>query len=84
VILDDVPDRACLIVEATAPGGPEVFSHGDLHALDVIAVPDWFQEGVGETEVKEILHRLFAEKVIDPESSGLREEAAENTVKLLR
>ena len=53
MILNDIPDRACLIVETTAAGGPEVFSHGYLHALYVIAVPDWFQEGVGETEVEE-------------------------------
>ena len=34
MVLDDVADGARLIVESASALDPEVFRHGDLHALD--------------------------------------------------
>ena len=50
MVLDDVADRAGLVVEAPAPLHAELLRHGDLHALDVVAVPDRLEERVGEAE----------------------------------
>ena len=48
VVLDDVADGAGLVVEGTAALDAEVFGHGDLDALDVVAVPERLEEGVGK------------------------------------
>jgi hypothetical protein len=58
VVLDHVTDRACLLVEAAAPLDAEALRHRDLHALDVVAVPDRLDERVREAEEEEVLHRL--------------------------
>ena len=44
VVLDDVADGPRLLVERAAPLDAEVLRHRDLHAFDVVAVPDRFQE----------------------------------------
>ena len=40
MVLNDVTDRAGLIVEKSATLYPEVLRHGDLNALDIVAVPE--------------------------------------------
>ena len=50
VVLDDVADGARLLVELAAPLHTERLGHRDLHALDVVLVPDRLEEGVGEPE----------------------------------
>ena len=50
VVLHHVADRAGLVVERAAALHAEVLGHGDLHALDVVAVPERLEEGVGEAE----------------------------------
>src|SRR5262249_43993289 len=67
VVLNDIADRACLVVERAATLDTEVLSHGDLHALNVIAVPERLKEIVCEPEEDEILDRSFSEIMIDAE-----------------
>ena len=67
MVLDDVADGADLVVELAAALDAEILGHGDLHALDVIAVPDRLEEGVGEAEIEQVLDRFLAEIVVDAE-----------------
>ena len=46
MILDHVADGAGLLVESAAALHAEALRHRDLHALDVLAVPDRLQERV--------------------------------------
>jgi len=57
MILNHVAHGARLVVERTSALNPEVFRHGDLHALDVIAIPEGLQERVGEAEEEHVVHR---------------------------
>jgi hypothetical protein len=57
VALDDVADDARLLVTLAPSPDAEALGHGDLDVLDVVAVPDGFQEGVGEAEVEDVLDR---------------------------
>ncbi len=84
VVLHHVADRADLLVEGAAALHAEALGHGDLHAVDVVAVPDRLEEGVGEAEVDEVLHRLLAEEVVDAEHRGLRERRVQRAVELDR
>ena len=73
VILDHVANGAGFFVEGTAALNAEVFGHRDLHALDVLAIPDRLEDGVGEAEVEQVLHGRFAEIVVDAEDRRLVE-----------
>ena len=73
VVLHDIANGAGLFVEPPPSLETEPFRHGDLHALDVMAVPHRLQEGVREAEEQEILHRLLAEIMVDAEDALLIE-----------
>jgi len=70
-----------LFIEPPAALHTKVLRHGDLHAVDVVAIPNRFEERIGEAEVKEILHRLFAKEVGRSERWRLGKELAEQAVK---
>ena len=76
--------RAGLLVEAAAALHAEGLGHGDLHALHVVPVPDRLEEGVGEAEDEEVLHRLLAQVVVDAEDGWLGEDGVERRVERLR
>jgi hypothetical protein len=82
VVLNDVADDAGLVVELAAPFDAEAFGERDLDVLDVVPVPDRFEKRVREPEVQEVLHRLLAEVMVDPEDVVLRERAAKNLIEL--
>src|SRR5262249_6096662 len=73
VILHDVADCSGLIVEGPAPLDAEVLRHGDLHTLDMLAVPDRLQERVGEAEERHVPHRPLAQVVVDAKDVRLVE-----------
>jgi hypothetical protein len=54
VILDHIPDCSCGIVELSSTLKPEFFGHCDLHALDIISIPDRLQKAIGEAKEQEI------------------------------
>ena len=54
------------VVEAAAVTDAELFVHGDLYVVDMVAIPDRLEHAVGKTQHQDVLHRLLAEVVIDP------------------
>ena len=60
------------VVEGAAALDAEVFRHGDLHALDMVAVPERLQERVGEAEEEHVVHRPLAQVVVDAEDRRSR------------
>ena len=74
VVLDDVPDRAGLVEEGAPVGDVELLGHRDLDAGHVLAPPDRLEERVGEPEVEQVLDRLLAQVVVDPEDRCLAED----------
>src|SRR5213083_1328277 len=84
MVLDHVADGARLVIERAAALNPELFGHGDLHALDVIPVPEGLEEGVREPEEEHVVHRPLPEVVVDPEDRRLVESSEQNPVELPR
>ena len=80
MVLDDVADTTNLVIKLAAPGNAEILGHGDLHALDIGAVPDRFEKGIGEAEIEQVLHRLLAKEVVDAENRRFLEYGAEHPV----
>jgi hypothetical protein len=84
MILEDVPNGADFLVEAAASAYAERFGHRDLHAVDVLCVPDRLPKRIGEREVQEILYRLLAEEMIDAVDGRLGKRFVEGCVEGLR
>ena len=57
VVLDDVAGGTDPVVVAGAAAQPDVLGHGDLHVVDVVGVPDRFEELVREPHREDVLHR---------------------------
>ena len=57
--------RAGRVVELAAPLDADRLGHGDLHVVDVIAVPQRLEDAVGEPEHHDVLDRLLAEIMVD-------------------
>ena len=62
-----VPIGAGLLVEARTLAQAERFRDIDLHVIDEVAVPNRLEQAIGETERKDALRRLLAQKMIDAE-----------------
>jgi hypothetical protein len=62
----NVADRAGLIVKAAATFDAEGLRHRDLHALDVLTVPDRFDKRIAEAEEQQVFDRGLSEVVFDP------------------
>ena len=80
VVLHDVAQRAGLLVERAAAFDAQGFGGGDLHVVDVVAVPDGLEDAVGEAEDQDVLHGLFAEVVVDAEDLALVEDRVDLVV----
>jgi hypothetical protein len=76
VVLDHVAQRAGLLVIATAPLDAGGLGNRDLHVIDRLAAPGPLDHRVGEPEDEDVLHRLLAEVVVDPEHLRLVEDVA--------
>ena len=83
MVLDDVAQRAHVVVELPAPLHAEVLGHGDLDVVDEVPVPDGLEHRVGEPEDEEVLDRLLAEEVVDAEHPVLGEGLVHAGVELL-
>src|SRR5262249_46158755 len=84
MVLNHVTDRASLVVERTSALHAEVLSHRDLHALDVVAVPNRFQERVREAKEHYVFYLSLPKVVIDPKDRALIKDAQQHFVQLLR
>ena len=82
VVLDDVARGADAVVVAAAAAETDVLGHGDLHVVDVVRVPDRFEQLVGEPQRQDVLHGLLAQVVVDAEHRLLREDAVDHLVEL--
>ncbi len=60
-----IAQRACGIKVSPAQFHADRLRVRDLHMVDVTAIPDGLEDGVIEAEHHDVLHRLFAQVVID-------------------
>jgi hypothetical protein len=84
VVLDHVAQAAALLVVAAARAHADLLRHGDLHAVDEVAVPQRLEDGVGEPLHEQVLHRLLPEVVIDPVHLVLLKDGADRGVEFPR
>ena len=79
---DHVAEGAGFLVEAAAHLDRERLRHVDLDVVDVVAVPDRLEHAVGEAQGQQVLDRLAADVVVDPEDLLLVEDGVDERVEL--
>src|SRR5437016_4038201 len=84
MVFDDIADSARLIVKRAAALHAEILRHGDLHALNVISVPESFHEGVGEAEDQHVMYGPFAKEVVDAKNCGFVKDTVQHLIQVLR
>jgi hypothetical protein len=65
VVDHHVPKGADLIVVTTPQADSVAFRHGDLHVVDVVAIPDRLEDPIRQAKRKNVLDGLFAQIVVD-------------------
>ncbi|MCY1426032.1 hypothetical protein D9M71_418400 [compost metagenome] len=60
-----VAQGAGAVIERTTGLDTDGFRCGDLHVVDVVIVPERFEQAVGKAADQNILHRLFAQVMVD-------------------
>ena len=65
MVLEHVAQHAGGIVVVGAAADVDLLGHGDLHVVDVVAVPDRLEDRVGEPQHEDVLDRFLAEIVVD-------------------
>ena len=84
VVRDHVAERPGRLVEPAALLHAHRLRHGDLHVIDPVAVPDRFEQPIGETERHNALDRVLSQKVVDPEDLVLVQRAQDAGIQLAR
>jgi len=83
MILDYVSNGAGFIVESTTALHPEIFGHCDLHAFDVVAIPERLHESIGEAEQEHIAHWPLSKVVVNTKNVALGKGCVQDPVQLL-
>ena len=83
MVLDDVPGRPGLLVEAAPLLDPDRLGHRDLHVVDVAAVPEGLEDPVPEAEDHQVPDGLLAQVMVDPVDLRLPEDLADLAIEAL-
>ncbi|MNZ57695.1 hypothetical protein D3C78_756800 [compost metagenome] len=84
MVLHHVAHRPGLVVVGAPVLYAEGFVDADLHVIDVPGAPHRLEQGIGEAQRHQVLHRLLAEVVIDAEHPRFVEHMADRLVDRLR
>ena len=76
MILQDVAERTCLLIEGTTALYADRLRHSDLNVVNVAAVPDRLEDEVAETEDQDVPHRLFSKVMINAVDLTFAEDLA--------
>ena len=80
VILHHVPQGPGVVIIVGPVAHPVGLRHGDLHVVDVVAVPDGLEQGVGKAKGQDVLDRLFAQIVVDAKNLGFVKDLPQGAV----
>src|SRR5690625_7429451 len=71
MILNHISERTRLIVVPVSVLNIYCFGDRYLDIVDVISIPEGFKDSIRKPESQNILHRLFAQVVVDPKNLAL-------------
>ncbi len=65
MVLHHIPQSSCSIIETATLFNTQILYCSNFYIIDIITVPQRFEDAVGKTESKNILSCFFTEKMID-------------------
>ena len=65
MVLHHITQGPRRFVESAALLDTEIFDGGDFHVVDIVPVPERFEDAVGKTESQYILGSLFTKEMVD-------------------
>jgi hypothetical protein len=68
MVLHHVTQCAGVFVKRTALFNTQFFGNGDLNIGNVFAAPERFKQGIAKTHGEQVLHRRFAQVVVNSEN----------------
>src|SRR5262249_38046589 len=83
MVLYHIANRTDFFIETPAPLHAEVLGHCDLHARNVVAVPDGFEKRVGKPKIEKILDWFLSQKMVDAENGRLGKRLMKSPVQQL-
>src|SRR5580765_3623632 len=83
MILDHITNGSGLLVKLSSAGHAKFLSHGDLHTLHIVAVPDGLKKRIGKTKVKQICNRFFPQVVVNSKNPRFRESLLQSRIQHL-
>ena len=84
MVLDHIANRAGFLIKLAAALDAERLRHRDLHAVNIVAIPDGLQKAVGEAEDQQVLDRFLAQVVVDAEDIFFRKSLVQRVIQLAR
>src|SRR6266404_683488 len=82
MILNHIANGAGLIVKSSPALNTEVLCHGDLHALDIVAIPERLDKRVRESKDQQVVHRPLSEVMVDAKDICFVNSIKQNLVQL--
>ena len=82
--MHDIAQGTHRVVKPAAVLNTEVLGHGDLHRRDALAIPDFCQRQIGETQVFQLHDRFFAQEVIHAQDLLLPSHLMQAGIQLAR
>ena len=82
MVLHHVAQRASAIVEIDAAFQPHRLGHSDLYMVDVLGVPQRFEQDVRKPQRDQVLHRFLAKIMVDAENAAFGKGAGHGIVDL--
>ena len=77
--------RGSYAVVVTGPAtNSDIFCHRDLNVVNVVGVPQGFEQLICKTQSENVLHRLFAEVVVDSKNRVCWKHRFDNRIELSR
>ena len=80
MVLHHVAQRAGAVIKRAALFHAQLFGNGDLDVGNVLAPPERLEQRIAKAQRKQVLHRRFAQVVVDAENLLLRQHAAHSFV----
>ena len=84
MVRDHIAERSSKLIELAPCLDPDCLRRGDLHMIDAVAVPNRFENPVGETKCRDALDRVLSEKMIDPKDLVLAQDTQDAGIQRVR
>src|SRR5262245_2284636 len=82
MVLNDVANRTRRIIKSPATLNAKILRHGDLHRLDVSAVPERFQKRILEAKEDHVVDGPLPQVMVDAKDRRLVERDQQNPIEL--